>query len=127
MGDSATMKAYLYDNVVSKQKGICSKYEADCLIPGLAERLGISASALEGKLPLNGLRHVPNGDTCGWYIWSGDYSADPGFFLPLHVEHVVSEFAQFVTYLGLPPGWRFMIGEGGYEDVWFDENLKDLA
>jgi hypothetical protein len=67
MGDSVTMKAHLHDEVVCEQKGICSKYEADCLIPGLASKLGISASALEGKLPPNGLRHVPDGDTCGWY------------------------------------------------------------
>ena len=117
------MKAYQYDKVVSNQKGICNKYEAECLIPSLASKLGISASALKGKLPLNGLRHAPKGDACGWYIWSGDYSTDPDFFLPLHVEHAVSDSAQFVAYLGLAPGWRFLIGEDGYEDVWFDEGL----
>jgi hypothetical protein len=48
------------------------------------------------------------------------YSLRPG---SVSFEHVVSESAQFVAYLGLAPGWRFMIGEGGYEDVWFDESL----
>jgi len=117
------MKERGYGDIVRNQKEICGKYEADCLIPSFASKLGISASALEGRLPLNGFRHVPKGDSCGWYIWSGDYSADPDFFIPLHVEHAVSESAQFVAYLGLAPGWRFLIGEDGYEDVWFDESL----
>jgi hypothetical protein len=29
----------------------------------------------------------------------------------------------FARYLGLAPGWRFLIGEDGYEDVWFDPDL----
>ena len=29
---------------------------------------------------------------------------------------------QIKKYLGLAPGWRFLIA-GDYEDVWFDERL----
>lgn len=29
----------------------------------------------------------------------------------------------FTRYLALPPGWRFVIGADGYEDVWYDASL----
>ena len=75
-------------------------------------------------MPINGLRHTPEGDTTGWYIWAGEnFSQEPGFFEPLHVSHL-SEWCHLVLkYLGLPPGSRFLITDIGYEDVWFDESL----
>ncbi|WP_441007151.1 immunity protein Imm33 domain-containing protein, partial [Neisseria meningitidis] len=30
---------------------------------------------------------------------------------------------EIIPFLTLPPGYRFLIGENGYEDVWFDELL----
>jgi hypothetical protein len=75
---------------------------------------------------LNRLRHPPEGDTTGWYIWAGEgWSDDPGFFVPLHVGHV-DEWSPLISpYLALPPGWRFLIA-GGYEDIWEDRSLLDI-
>lgn len=117
------MKTDIYDKVVTEQRELCAKYGAEYLRSSLASKIGISAEALSGILPIHGLRHSPKGNTSGWYIWSGEYSEDPDFFSPLHVEHAISESAIFAQYLGLAPGWRFLIGENGYEDVWFDPGL----
>ena len=46
----------------------------------------------------------------------------PIFFVPLHVVHLDEWCPEVKKYLGLPPGWRFLIAEG-HEDVWFDESL----
>ncbi|MFV1457974.1 DUF4262 domain-containing protein, partial [Bacillus mycoides] len=46
------------------------------------------------------------------------------FFLPLHVQHIDEWAPEIKKYLGLPPGWRFLIA-GDYEDVWYDPNLFD--
>jgi hypothetical protein len=90
------------------------------------EKVGIDLSALEGALPLNGLRHPPRSGTSGWYIWAGDEpSADAHYFAPFHIQHLPAKCPPVLPYLGLPPGWRFLIADG-YEDVWFDEALLNI-
>ena len=83
-------------------------------------KLGIARNVRSGQLPVNGLRHQPAGDTTGWYIWAGEELSDsPDFLSPLHVAHLEEWCPQARQYLGLPPGWRFLIA-GAYADVWFD-------
>lgn len=105
------------------QREICHKYEAEYLPAPSSLKAGVSINVREGVLPINGLRHPPEADTTGWYIWAGeDIPDDPDFFKPLHVEHLDYICPQIKKYLGLAPGWRFLIAEN-YEDVWFDESL----
>lgn len=114
------------DVIENSQKEICKKYGA-AYQPSLPDmKLGIALNIREGVAPINGLRHPPQGDTTGWYIWAGEeLSSDPDFFKPLHVEHLSEWCPQVQKYLGLPPGWRFLIA-GGYEDVWYDELLLEV-
>lgn len=44
------------------------------------------------------------------------------FYKPVHTAHLETWCADAVPYLGLPPGWRFLLAPG-HEDVWFDETL----
>lgn len=107
------------------QKELCKKYEAGFLSSPSGLKVGIAANVREGIVPINGLRHRPEADTTGWYIYAGEeLSEDPNFFMPLHVEHLDDWCPQVKKYLGLAPGWRFLIA-GDYEDVWFDESLLD--
>jgi hypothetical protein len=86
-------------------------------------KVGISSNVCAGILPLNGLRHSPTGDTTGWYIWAGEeLSSAPDFFKPLHAAHLPEWCPAVQKYLGLPPGWRFLLARE-YEDVWFDPTL----
>jgi hypothetical protein len=86
-------------------------------------KVGVARNVKERLQPLNGLRILPEGDTTGWYIWAGtQWSDDPDFFMPLHVEHLPSWCAAAIPYLQLPPGWRFLLAPG-QEDVWFDADL----
>lgn len=89
--------------------------------------LGLSKSVVEGAQPVNGLRHPPEGHTTGWYIWAGEeeISTDPETFEAIHVEHLHDICPTVLPYLGLPPGWRFLIAEG-YEDVWEDPVLLNV-
>jgi hypothetical protein len=89
-------------------------------------KVGISRNVLQGIEPLNALRHMPAGDTTGWYIWAGgEPEADPDFFVPLHVAHVGVWCPQILPYLALPPGFRVLLGPG-YEDVWDDPALLQV-
>jgi len=108
------------------QKELCKKYCAEFVYSPNDLKVGISTNVREGILPINGLRHPLEGDTSGWYIYAGEKLTDePDFFKPLHVEHLDDWCPQIKKYLGLAPGWRFLIA-GDYEDVWFDESLLSI-
>lgn len=112
-------------DVSAEQEQICRRFGP---VPFAADpqlKVGISANVREGVLPLNGLRHLPAGDTTGWYIWAGDMSDDPEFFKALHVSHLAEWCPEVLPYLALPPGWRFLLAPE-HEDVWFDESIVHI-
>lgn len=108
-----------------EQARIAATYGSQLVVPEPTDKVGAAANVRQGIWPINGLRHQPEGDTCGWYIWAGeDFSQDPDFFLPVHVSHLSEWCPAALPYLGLAPGWRFLIAPD-YEDVWFDPSLLD--
>ena len=107
------------------QKSICEKQGVEPVFPDGNEKLGIAISTI-GKKPINGLRHPAENGTCGWYLWCGEeLSEDPDFFKPLHVNHINEYLPLIEKYLALPVGYRFLVTET-YEDIWFDETLKNV-
>ena len=116
------------NELISKQNEICLKYGADFLSAPFNFIIGVSLDTFEAELkPINGLRHRPAGtDNAGWYLWAGEYSANDDFFKPLHINHLFEIYPEVIKYLGLAPGWRFLIGDNDYEDVWFDISLLNI-
>jgi hypothetical protein len=113
-------------SVEALQRETCRRFDAEFLPAAGHEKLGIAEDVRGGKLPINGLRHRPVGDTSGWYVWAGEDepSNAPDFFVPLHIEHLDEWCPKIRKYLGLAPGWRFLIADD-YEDVWFDSKLLE--
>lgn len=109
--------------LVETQREICERYGASYIPCDMNLKVGISRNVKSGAIPVNGLRVAPESDTCGWYIWAGeDWSDDENFFVPLHAVHL-EEWAPIVLpYLGLAPGWRFLL-TNTYQDVWRDEKM----
>lgn len=108
--------------IIKEQQALCSKYCTGFIDSPNNLKVGISINIKNGELPVHGLRHPLEGDTTGWYIWAGEYSDDPDFFKPLHVEHLKKWCPWILKYLGLPPGWRFLVTPD-YEDVWEDASI----
>ena len=105
------------------QRVVCSRQGTEPFPAPRDRKVGISRNVRDGLQPINGLRHRPEGDTTGWYIWAGlQLSEDPEFFVALHVEHLGDWCPAALPYLQLPPGYRFLIAPG-YEDIWFDPSL----
>jgi hypothetical protein len=114
-------------SVRREQEEICRKYRVPWVEAPSHLKVGIAENVKTGLLPINGLRHSPDGDTTGWYIWAGEGpSSDPEFFKPLHVEHLQEWCGAVVPFLGLPPGSRFQIAPD-HEDVWEDTSLLDTS
>ena len=109
------------------QKEICTRYGVPPSLVTSEMKLGISRDFDSSMAPINGLRHPPEGDACGWYIWSGTVFSDaPDFFVPICASRLTEMCPELLKLLGLPPGWRFLLAPG-YEDVWYDEALLNLS
>ena len=108
------------------QKVICERYGATfspCSFDGM---IGIAlASFPPGSEPIHGLRHPEQNQSSGWFLWCGEYSEADDFFQSVHIHHLQEIYPPILSYLGLPPGWRFLIDEE-YEDVWYDKSLLDV-
>jgi hypothetical protein len=109
-----------------EQRIVCERYNAPFIDTPSFLKVGIALNVKKGLQPINGLRHPSEGDTSGWYIWAGEeFSDDPDFFAPLHIEHLQKWCPDIIKYLGLPPGWRFL-NAPDYEDVWQDKSLLKI-
>jgi hypothetical protein len=107
------------------QQSVCAEYSSEFMPPDAESKVGIALASLS-KTPLNALRHPPQGNTCGWYIWGGEVlSQDPEFFQSLHVHHLAQHCPTIVPYLALAPGWRVLLAQGQIE-VWHDAELLDV-
>ena len=107
-----------------KQKQKCQQYDAGAVPYDPNSKVAISLNVKQEDVqPLNALRINPQGDTCGWYIWRGEWSNDLDFFKPLHVEHIADWCPEVLPFLQLPPGWRILVAPGR-EDVWHDPELE---
>lgn len=110
------------------QKNLCKQYGASFAPLNFDLKLGISLNVKGGQIfPINGLRHPPETGTSGWFIWAGEELLDnPDFFVPLHIKHLNDWCPELLKFLGLPPGYRFLLGENNWEDVWQDETLLNI-
>ncbi|NUP08835.1 MAG: hypothetical protein HOW73_22540 [Polyangiaceae bacterium] len=103
---------------------LCQKHGVVPQPPARWSKVGVALATLDLD-PLNGVRHSPDGATCGWFIWGGaGFSEDPDFFQPLHIAHLVKRCPRALRFLSLPPGWRFLLGANDYEDVWHDDAVE---
>lgn len=114
------------ETIHREQRRLCAKYGSPWICADDDLKVGISPIVRSGLLPLNGLRHPEEAGTCGWYFWAGqELSSDPDFFVPVHVSHLKDWCPALLVYLGLAPGWRFLIADG-WQDVWYDSSLLDI-
>ena len=124
------LRAWNLGNMVislpDQQKSVCQKFCAEFLQCDPSLRIGISRDFDPRQFPINGLRHPPEESMAGWYLWSGeDFSEAADFFAAIHVWHIHDRYPDLSKYLGLAPGWRFLVAPG-YEDVWYDANLLNI-
>ena len=112
--------------IKAMQQRVCKTHGAVYFPSPASLKVGISETVRSGALPLEGLRHPPEGDSSGWCIWAGAFSEADDFFKPLHISHIETWTPLALKFLGLPPGWRFLVAPD-YEDVWYDETLWDVG
>jgi len=113
-------------NNLDLQRRKCEQYQSAFSPVADWEKCGLAIKTLDGRMPINGLRHPREESTCGWYFWAGEkLSQHAGFFEPLHVKHLSEYCPVVLPFLALEPGFRFLLA-AEYEDVWFDEKLLKI-
>lgn len=113
-----------WNSHIDNQKEICEKYNSEWAPINKKLQVGVSTNLISD--PINGLRHPNDKGTTGWFIWTGEYSEAEDFFKPICAEHLLQIRPQIIKYLGLDIGYRFLADNNGYEDVWYDETLKQI-
>ena len=113
-----------WNSHINRQKEICATHNSQW--KPINKKLRVGASANLDKDPINGLRHPHEKGTTGWFIWTGDYSESDDFFRPMCAERLLQIRPDIIKYLGLEVGYRFIADKNGYEDIWYDEKLKDI-
>jgi hypothetical protein len=114
------------DSLSRQQHEVCQKFGAPFFGCDLNLKVGISRNVKNGEWPIHALRSKPEHGTSGWYIWAGEYSDAPDFFVPLHGVHLEQWAPLVLPYLALGPGWRFLLAPD-CEDVWEDLELKQRS
>ncbi|MEM6822127.1 MAG: hypothetical protein AAF558_09325 [Verrucomicrobiota bacterium] len=103
----------------AEQREICNRYRSEFVPSDDQHKLGIALQTL-GRMPIYGTRLKAEGGTCGWYVFAGkdSYSKATDFYKPMCVEYLPEYCPLIIPYLGLEPGFKFIIDNNGYEDVW---------
>jgi hypothetical protein len=78
-----------------------------------------------GADPIHGTRVLGAPGDIEWFLWCGDLPTDTDVFDPYHLEHLPQELTRVLPYLALAPGYRFLLGEGDYVDVWKEDAPMD--
>lgn len=118
----------LKQKYILEQRQLCAKYAAAYVPSHFNQVIGIALQTFEKEIaPINGLRHPSESvHSTNWYIWCGEYQTEEHFFQPVHLHHLLNTKSTIIKYLGLAPGWRFLMDDNGYEDVWYDADLLNI-
>lgn len=108
----------------STMKDLCKAHSAEYSEPSWNQTIGVTENLFSGSQPINGLRMTPGEGLTGWFIYAGT-SVPMGDhdYQPICAEHLVERKVSYLKFLALPPGWRFLVDDQGYEDVWFDKDV----
>ena len=122
----AADKTDIFQDIISLQKEICEKYNAEFMPADLDLFVAIADNVNGDSFPIHGLRLRSSGHSSGWYIWAGDdFLEDPDFFKPVHGKHLIDRCPQAVKFLALPPGYRFVVDKEGNAAAHFGSGLVD--
>lgn len=114
-----------YEQAESLQREYCSELNQPYVAADPDLKVGFALET-RGLLPINGLRHPEEGDTTGWYFYCGEeFPSGDDAFSPLHTHHLIELQPEVLKFLGLPPGYRFLLA-GDYVDVWYDPTVLKM-
>ncbi|WP_330745911.1 immunity protein Imm33 domain-containing protein [Chryseobacterium sp. CP-77] len=101
-------------SVVRQQSEICWEQNLIPLFPNFNQSVVISDGVYEGK-DIEGIRYDSPQDETGWYLITDDYNGDIKSLKMVHFYHVAFARHDIMKYLAIPPGYRFLMGNGNIQ------------
>lgn len=107
-------------NIKELQIQVCKKYQSGFEQLKPDEIVAVALDTI-GQMPIVGERIVlEKGENVSWFIHCGEHSAADDFYQPIHWHHLIEMLPEVLPYLGLEQGFRFIIDNESYEDIWKD-------
>jgi len=85
--------------------------------------VNVTSKLLEGTHFVYGLRLAPTDDRTGWFFWTEELFPPLPRFSAIQVAEFEERWPEVIKFLGLPPGWRFVVDGYGYEREWEDRSF----
>lgn len=101
-------------SVVRQQSEICWEQNLIPLFPNFNQSVVISDDVYEGK-DIEGIRYDSPQDETGWYLITDDYNGDIKSLKMVHFYHIAFARPDIMKYLAIPPGYRFLMGNGNIQ------------
>ncbi|WP_197715406.1 hypothetical protein [Aquitalea magnusonii] len=102
------------------QEVVCKKFNSPYLPIAGQEMVALAVQTI-GKMPIYGVRVIKeHPDDIEWFIHCGEFSGEDDFYKPIHASHLSEMLPAIEKYLALSQGFKFIIDDSGYEDVWQD-------
>lgn len=107
------MKAY-----IEEQKLLCEEFDSAYVVVNADDLVAVAIESLKQD-PIVGIRKLPEaGETVAWYIYGGELDLEQDSFETISVAELEKLNPDLIPYLALETGFRFMIDQDEYEDVW---------
>ncbi len=110
-----------WDYYLLEQQNVCKRLNVEWVPIEPFSMVGLSLVNTNSN-PFHALRHPPDSNS-GWFLWTEEWNKANDFFKPIHSVHLLEYRPAILKYLGLPAGYRVLIDDKGYEDIWFDATL----
>lgn len=119
--------------IAPSQAEVCNRFgvRPERPSPTTAVRCILGRTVADGVWPLFGARWPPTPERadCGWAIWATHADMDEALeadgFDAVAITDVKARNETAWRYLALPPGWAFVLGPDGFEDVYQDPELLE--
>ncbi len=113
-----------FEEIQQTQQECCEHYSSNYTPTELEQLVVISDGIYEGAVPVEGVRYPSPSHMTGWWLTTDNYNGDVDTLQSVHFRHIVEKRPELAIYMGLKPGYRFLLG-GKDEHVWFDEKVAN--
>ena len=104
---------------ILSQKACCNHYGVEFHVCNEEQLIVVSEGVVDEKLEVEGVRYPSPNHMSGWWITTDLYDGNTDSLKTIHASHLFEARPDLAPYLGLPYGYRFLLG-GESEHVWFD-------
>ncbi|WP_374990765.1 immunity protein Imm33 domain-containing protein [Acinetobacter rudis] len=104
---------------IEEQKLLCEEFDSAYIQVKADDEVAIAVQTLNRE-PIVGIRkRIETGSKVAWYIYGGELDdSEENLFEIVTITQLLEIFPDVMPYLALEEGFRFMIDQDDYEDVW---------